>query len=119
VSQNDVGPKPEWRYVIFLLIVFAVILKAGDANADIFDDADSALKQVDTVLRAVKQPVGHVANANALAVSLQTDLLGEDNVQATANIRKATGVISPFSNYRDTLATTTRSIALFWRQLTH
>lgn len=119
MRPGDVGPRPEWKYLLFLLVFFAIMIMANDSKADIFDDADSALKQVDTVLRAVKQPVGHVANANALAVSLQTDLLGEDNVQAPLNIRKATGVISPASNYRDTLAGTTRSIALWWRQLTH
>jgi hypothetical protein len=100
-------------------VFFAILMMANDTRADIFDDADSALKHVDTVLKAVREPVGHIASSNALAVSLQTDLLGEDNVQAPLDIRKATGVISPVSNYRDTLAGTIRSIALWWRQLTH
>ena len=88
-----------------LAILLIVSVGAARSNAAPLDDIDRALK-------TIKAPIAHLASVSALVVSVQTDILGKDNVQAPVDIRKATGYISPIQRRRDAIKNISRQIGV-------
>lgn len=92
-------------------MLLGLMLLAVDVRAD-------PLQDLDRTLFAIKEPIATAASVCSLAVNIQV-AFGEDNVQSKCNIRKVSEPINKVSRKRDTLAGTSRHIALVWRQLTH
>ena len=79
-----------------MIVLGMIALGAANAKAGILDDIDRTLK-------TVKAPIAQVASVSALVVSVQTDILGKDDVKAPVDIRKATGLVSPIQHRRDSV----------------
>jgi len=86
-----------------IILVLASLTPVCNANP---------LDEIDHALKTIKAPVAHVASVSALVVSLQTDLLGKDDVRAPVDIRKVTGVISPIQHRRDSVKNIIRQIGV-------
>ncbi len=90
---------------LFLFAVFVYIATITIvANADPLEDFDRAIQ-------TINKPFGTAAQTSALIVSIQTNLLGKDNVQAPINIRKFHEPIGELSNQRDDLSNARRDVA--------
>jgi hypothetical protein len=106
------------RAIIVFAFAMTLFTIANVATADSIDDFQQSLRTFDTeVLREVKQPVRHAASVSALVVSLQTDLLGNDNVQAPFDIREVSQHTGRVSRQRDNLATAARRVDVFLRSI--
>lgn len=92
--------------VMLIICVLAVgFALAPRSHADPLDDIDHALK-------TIKAPIAQVASVSSLIVSIQTDLLGKDDVRAPVDIRKVTGAISPIQHRRDSVKNIIRQIGV-------
>jgi len=89
--------------IITALAIMLLLVNVAEANP---------LDALDRALKTIKAPIAHVASMSALVVSVQTDLLGKDNVQAPVNVRKVTGYISPVQRRRDAIKNVSRQIGV-------
>ena len=90
--------------ICILVIVMFILFGPLVAKADI-------LAEIDYTLKTIKAPIAQVASVSALVVSVQTDILGKDDVKAPIDVRKATGLISPIQHRRDSMKNIMRQIA--------
>jgi len=72
--------------------------------------ATTPLTTADNIYQDVNQLFGAAASMSALVVSVQTDILGKDNVRAPLDIRRHHEYISTIQRKRDTLSNLYRRV---------
>lgn len=91
----------------WVVIAIAVLLVVGTTTA-----LADPLQELDNALRTPKTIVRDAAALNAMVVSIQTDVMGRDDVKPPINIRKVSEPLGRISRKRDSLAGACRHAAV-------
>lgn len=98
---------------MFGMVAFILLLMVfGSSRAQ-----SGPLDDLDQLLKGARQPAGTYASVAAMAVAVQTDLLGSDDPKIPPSVRNYTGKISPIQHKRDDLKTLSRQMDVLKRQL--
>lgn len=93
------------RFVVMLAVAIPLLLTVSVVCAD-------PLRDLDNALRTIKEPIRDAASVNALVVSLQTDVLGKDDVRPPIDIRRTSEPVNKVSRKRDSVANACRHAAV-------